>query len=107
MTDTLLYKVVFINHSKVYEIYAQAVYSSDIYGFIYVSDLVFDHHQSIVIDPSEEKLKQEFENVNVLHLPIQSVIRIEEVKKKQQCKIRDIKTGENLSQFPIRPNQSS
>lgn len=106
MNDSTLYKVIFLNRSKVYELYAREVYSSDIYGFIYVSDLVFDQNTTIVIDPAEDKLKDEFENVNVLHLPMQSVIRIEEVKKKMSCKIRDIKNGENISHFPPMPNQS-
>lgn len=105
MNDIVLYKVIFINQSKVYELYAREVFSSEIYGFIYVADLVFDQNQTIVIDPAEEKIKEEFENVNVLHLPIQSVIRIEEVKKKKLCKIRDIKSGENVSMFPSMPNR--
>lgn len=106
MSESILYKIIFLNQSKVYELYARDVFSSDIYGFIYVSDLVFDQNKTIVIDPAEDKLRDEFENVNVLHLPLQSVIRIEEVKKKLSCKIRDIKQGENISQFPPMPNRS-
>jgi hypothetical protein len=106
MNDSTLYKVIFINQSKVYELYARDVFSSDIYGFIYVAELVFDQNKTIVIDPAEDKLRDEFENVNVLHLPMQSVIRIEEVKKKMSCKIRDIKRGENISPFPSMPKHS-
>ena len=106
MSDSILYKIVFLNRSKVYELYARDVYSSEIYGFIYVAELVFDHNTTIVIDPAEEKLKDEFANVNVLHLPMQSVIRIEEVKKKMSCKIRDIKKGENIAHFPPMPSPS-
>ena len=105
MSDSILFKVVFLNRSKVYELYARDVYSSEIYGFIYVAELVFDQNTTIVIDPAEEKLKDEFANVNVLHLPMQSVIRIEEVKKKMSCKIRDIKKGENIANFPPMPSQ--
>jgi hypothetical protein len=105
MNDSILYKIIFLNQSKVYELYARDVFSSDIYGFIYVSDLVFDQNKTIVIDPAEDKLRDEFENVNVLHLPMQSVIRIEEVKKKMSCKIREIKKGDNISHFPPLPNQ--
>ena len=106
MNDSILYKVVFFSQSKVYELYARDVFSSEIYGFIYVSELVFDQNQRIVIDPAEDKLRDEFENVNVLHLPLQSIIRIEEVKKKKSCKIREIKQGENISQFPGIPRQT-
>lgn len=106
MNDSILYKVVFFNNSKVYELYARDVFSSEIYGFIYVAELVFDQNKSIVIDPAEDKLREEFENVNVLHLPVQSVIRIEEVKKKKSCKIREIKPGDNVAQFPNMPKQN-
>ncbi len=99
MNDSILYKVIFINNGKVYELYARDVFSSEIYGFIYVSDLVFDQNKTIVIDPAEEKLREEFKNANVLHLPVQCVTRIEEVKKKMSCKIRDIKSGESMNPF--------
>ena len=106
MSDSILYKIIFLNQSKVYELYARDVFSSEIYGFIYVADLVFDQNKTIVIDPAEDKIRDEFENVNVLHLPMQSVIRIEEVKKKMSCKIREIKKGDNISHFPPLPNQT-
>ena len=106
MSDNFLYKVIFFNQSKVYELYAKDVFSSDIYGFIYVSELVFDQNSSIVIDPAEDKIRDEFANVNVLHLPMQIIIRIEEVKKKMSCKIRDVKKGENIASFPSLPRQS-
>jgi len=106
MSDNILYKVTFFNQSKIYELYAKDVFSSEIYGFIYVAELVFDQNSTIVIDPAEDKIRDEFANVNVLHLPVQSIIRIEEVKKKMSCKIRDIKKGENISSFPSLPKQS-
>lgn len=106
MNDNILYKVIFINRSKVYELYARDVFSSDIYGFIYVAELVFDQNKTIVIDPAEDKIRDEFENVNVLHLPVQSIIRIEEVKKKMSCKIRELKKGENIASIPSIPKQS-
>jgi len=97
MNDSILYKVIFINNGKVYELYSRDVFSSEIYGFIYVAELVFDQNKTIVIDPAEEKVREEFKNANVLHLPLQCVIRIEEVKKKMSCKIRDIKSGESMN----------
>ncbi len=38
----LLYKVVFHNHGKVYELYARRVTASAIWGFTEVGELVFD-----------------------------------------------------------------
>jgi hypothetical protein len=48
-------------------------------------------------------MRQEFQGARVLHLPIQSVLRVEEVDKRGQCLIRDRESGENVTPFPISP----
>src|SRR5690606_33289965 len=73
-----LYKVVFHNHGKVYELYARRVVASGIWGFTEVGELVFDVHDGVVVDPTEERLRDEFGNTRVLHLPMQSIVRVEE-----------------------------
>ena len=97
-----LYKVTFHNHGKVYELYARRVSSGALWGFTEVADLVFDVHEGIVVDPTEERLRDEFGGTRVLHLPMQSIIRIEEVEKKGQAMIRDAETGEKVvTPFPL------
>ena len=56
-----------------------------------------------MVDPTEEKMRQEFDNASVLHLPIQSVLRVEEVDKRGQCLIRDRESGEKVTPFPVSP----
>lgn len=103
-----LYKIVFLNNGKVYELYSEGVTSSGLWGFIEVSSLVFENSEGLVVDPTEEKMRQEFEHARVLHLPVQSVLRVEEVEKRGQCLIRDRKSGENVTPFPASPpNRSS
>lgn len=87
MSDKHLYKVVFVNQDQVYEIYAKNVYQSDIYGFVTVEDFVFGEKSSIVIDPTEEKLRTEFENVNRSFIPMHAIVRIDQVKKRGPAKI--------------------
>jgi len=97
-----LYKVTFLNHGKVYELYARRVTSGQLWGFTEVGELLFDVHDGIVVDPTEERLRDEFGNTRVLHLPMQSIIRIEEVEKKGQSAIRDAATGEKVvTPFPM------
>jgi hypothetical protein len=103
MSDEKLYKVVFLNGGKVYELYSRGVTSSGLWGFIEVSELVFETNGGLVVDPTEEKMRQEFEHARVLHLPIQSVLRVEEVEKRGQCLIRDRKSGEKVTPFPASP----
>lgn len=97
-----LYKVTFHNHGKVYELYARKVASSGLWGFTEIGDLVFDMHDGLVVDPTEERLRDEFGGTRVLHLPMQSIVRIEEVEKKGASAIRDVETGEKVvTPFPL------
>lgn len=97
-----LYKVTFLNHNKVYDLYARQVAASGLWGFTEVGELVFDVHDGLVIDPTEERLRDEFGSTRVLHLPMQSIIRIEEVERKGQSAIRDAATGEKVvTPFPL------
>lgn len=96
------YKVSFLNQGKVYELYCRKVVGSDLsYGFLRVSELVFEADDSVVIDPTEERMREEFEDVEVLHLPINSVIRVEEVRKRGTAVIRDSKSGEKVTPLPV------
>jgi hypothetical protein len=103
MANERLYKIVFLNNGKVYELFSEAVNSSDLWGFLEVTGLVFDAVEGLVVDPTEETMRQEFEDVRVLHLPIQSVLRVEEVDKRGQCLIRDRESGEKVTPFPMPP----
>lgn len=97
-----LFKVTFLNHGRIHELYARRVTGSSLWGFTEVGDLVFDLNDGVVIDPAEERVRDEFGNTRVLHLPMQSVVRIEEVEKKGQSAIRDAATGESVvTMFPL------
>ena len=76
--------------------------SSALWGFTEVSGLVFDVRDGVLVDPTEERLRDEFADTRVLHLPMQSVIRVEEVARKGQSAIRDATSGEKVvTPFPM------
>ena len=87
MSEKHIYKVIFLNRDEVYEIYAKSVYEGDMYGFVIVEDFVFGEKSELVIDPSEEKLRLEFEGVSRTFIPIHEVIRIDQVEKRGKAKI--------------------
>ena len=87
MSEKHIYKIVFVNQDHVYEIYAKSVYQADLYGFVVVEDFVFGEKSAIVIDPSEDKLRTEFEDVNRSFIPMHEIIRIDQVKKRGAAKI--------------------
>jgi len=97
-----LYKVTFLNAGKIYELYARKIGAGTLWGFTEISELVFDVHDGLVVDPTEERLRDEFGNPRVLHLPMQSIVRIEEVERKGQSAIRDAASGERVvTPFPL------
>ncbi|WP_341936483.1 DUF1820 family protein [Marinimicrobium sp. C2-29] len=95
-----VYKVIFLNQGQVYEIFACAIYQSEMYGFIEVEEFVFGERSQVVVDPSEEKLKNEFAGVKRSYIPMHSIIRIDEVEKEGTGKISDAKGGDKVAQFP-------
>ncbi len=92
MSEKFIYKVVFINRDQVYEVYAKSVYQGEMYGFVVVEDFVFGEKSSIVVDPSEDKLRTEFEGVNRSFIPMHEIIRIDQVKRRGIAKIITNKT---------------
>jgi hypothetical protein len=101
MTQRTLYKVTFQNAGKIYELHARQVASSTLWGFIEISELAWDT-DSVVIDPTEERLRDEFGSTRVLHLPMYAVVKIEEVERKGQLTIRDSASGDRIvTPFPV------
>ena len=72
---------------EIYEIFAKQIYQSDMYGFIEVEEYIFDQNSKIVVDTSEEKLKNEFKGVQRSYIPVSCIMRIDEVDKKGTAKI--------------------
>lgn len=99
MAASHIFKVVFANQGKVYEIYAKKVSHGALFGFVEVEELVFGERSAVVVDPSEEKVKSEFEGVKRTYLPMHSVLRIDEVRKGGVSKVSALE-GSNVTQFP-------
>ena len=100
MAASHIFKVLFVNQGKVYEIYARSVSHGGLFGFIEVEELVFGERSSVVVDPGEEKIKAEFEGVRRTYLPLHAVLRIDEVRKQGVSKISKFEGG-NVTQFPV------
>jgi len=102
MSKKTIYKVIFQNQGKIYEIFARSVHEGEMFGFIVVEEIVFGERSSVVVDPSEENLKSEFNGVSRTYVPMHSIIRIDEVKKEGAAKITDIvESGSNIASFPV------
>ena len=80
----------------------EGVSQGALFGFIEIERLVFGEKSSLVVDPSEETLKTEFDNVTRTYIPMHSIIRIDEVDKQGLAKIsQHAEQGNNISPFPV------
>jgi hypothetical protein len=100
MANTRIYKVLFLNQGKVYKIYARSVSQGELFGFLAVEELVFGERSSVVVDPTEERIRSEFAGVKRSYIPLHSVLRVDEVEKQGVSKISAVEGG-NVAQFPL------
>ncbi len=96
-----LYRITFISQGKVYEIYAHSVGSAGIFGFIEIGEFSFGERSGIVLDPSEDRIRNEFAGVKRTFIPMHSVIRIDEVDKRGTARIRKAEQGDSVTPFPM------
>ncbi len=96
-----MYKLVFLNSGKVYELFVRSLNNSQLFGFIEASELVFGEAGRMVLDPTEEKLREEFSGVNSLILPMHTIIRIEEVSERGKCRITESDGTNTITPFPV------
>lgn len=101
MAASHIFKVIFVLQGKVWEVYAKKVsHGGALFGFVEVEDFIFGERSSVVLDPTEEKIKAEFQGVKRTFLPMHSVLRIDEVRKQGVSKITAFEGG-NVAQFPM------
>lgn len=98
--EAQIFKVIFVNQGQVFEIYAKAIYQSDLWGFLEVEQFVFGERTQMVIDPSEEKLKAQFEGVIRSYIPLHAIVRIDEVERLGVARISEA-AGGNVMSFPL------
>jgi len=99
-----IFKVIFHNQGSVYELYARKVGQGALFAFVEVEDILFGNRGNVLVDPSEEKLKSEFAGVKRTYIPLQAVVRIDEVEKEGVNKIVALAAPQgNVMPFPVPP----
>jgi hypothetical protein len=97
-----LFKILFQSQGQIVELYARQVSQGELFGFVEVEDLVFGARSEVVVDPSEEALRNEFGGARRLLLPLHSVVRIEEVEREGTARVRQAPDGTAIvTPFPV------
>ena len=101
-----VYRVLFHNQGKIFDVFVRSVGRAELFGFLELQDFVFSNPTSMVIDPTEDRLRNEFESVKRVFIPIANVERIDEVNEVGEAKITE-EDGTLIHQFPSRerPNR--
>lgn len=100
MAARRLYKIMFLNQGKLYELYARSVSHGGLFGFLEVEEIVFGERSTVLVDPSEERIQSEFAGVKRSYIPLHAVVRVDEVEKQGISKISPAEGG-NVTQFPM------
>lgn len=87
MSKKAVYRVFFTSQGKAYEIYAQKIEQANLYGFVAIEGILFGERSALLLDPSEEGLKSEFQDVNRLLIPFHNISRIDEVEKEGRGRV--------------------
>ncbi len=101
-----IYRILFIQNDKQYEIYSRYLSEESLMGFIEIEELIFHETKSgIVIDPTEEKLRAEFKGVKRSYIPMHAILRIDEVMKEGIAKMtssdKSSTKRDNISHLPL------
>lgn len=106
MAKTPIFRVIFQNQGEVFEIYARQIFQSELWGFIEVEEFVFGERSPVLVDPGEEKLKAVFEGVRRSYIPLNTIVRIDEVEKEGSSTVFQAQ-GDNVRPFPTMPHLPS
>lgn len=96
-----VYKILFLNAGKLYEIYAREVSQGALFGFVEVAGLLFGEKTKNIVDPSEEALQREFHEVERTFIPLHSVVRIDQVEKRGTASIQRIDGDGKVTPMPV------
>ena len=99
---SMLYRVIFLQEDKVYEIYARQLTEETLVGFIEAEELIFTDLENgvLTIPASEQELAREFSGVKRTYIPQHLILRIDEVEKKGPASIKPGSQTSNVSPFP-------
>lgn len=100
MTDDPVFRVIFSQDDKIYELYAREIDEEAMMSFVCVGGLQFGEPNSLLVDPLEEKLRAEFQGVHRIYIPLHMILRIDEMEKRGVSKIKEQGKRDNIRRLP-------
>ncbi len=82
-----LYRVRFHNDGRVFEVFCRRVIQGELFGFVEIGDFAWGRRSEVIIDPTEQELRNEFADVTAAQIPMHAIIRVDEVERAGASKV--------------------
>lgn len=75
-----MYRITFNHQGKFIQLHAKSIsHSPVLLGFLEAKDFIFPNASKIIVEPNEEKVKEEFSKISTTFIPVNMVSRIDMV----------------------------
>ena len=90
-----IYRVHFQTENRNYSLLARSVRESEFFGFIEISEIIFEDVNRLIISPEDEALRKEFAKVKSISIPHQYLRRIDRLSDSDDVGVSYLKIAEN------------
>ncbi len=89
-----IFRVHFQTEDRNYSLLAHSVKESEFFGFIEVSDIIFEDVNRIIISPEDETLRKEFAKTDSISIPHQYMRRIDKLSDNDDIGVSYLKIAD-------------
>ena len=90
-----VYRVHFQTENRSYSLLTRSVRESELFGFIEISEIIFEDINRLIISPEDEALRKEFAKVESISIPHQYLRRIDRLSDSDDVGVSYLKIAEN------------
>ncbi len=90
-----IYRVHFKTEDRSYSLLAHSVKESEFFGFIEVSEIIFEDINRLIISPEDESLRKEFAKTESISIPHQYLRRIDRLSDSEDIGVSYLKIAES------------
>ena len=90
-----IYRVHFQTEDRNYSLLTRSVKESELFGFIEISEIIFEDINRLIISPEDEALRKEFAKVESISIPHQYLRRIDRLSDSDDVGVSYLKIAEN------------
>ena len=90
-----VYRVRFQTDDRSYSLLARSVKESEFFGFLELSEIIFEDLNRLIISPEDEALRKEFAKVESITIPHQYLRRIDRLSDSEDVGVSYLKIAES------------